>query len=554
MPGAEITIILGISTLVLGIVLIVGSAFAKARVRSTSMSIRAAQEPVAVPRRSLTSPAIVRQASSAPPAEVEPIHKDETPKQTPEDPGATPPPESVAVEPPPSEPEVVQEPDTDTPTEQMDVTPDGQPVELQEQPLPETSPAYTDELGELEDEDEVTEEEEARSRVILLIGIPAVPLPGPFWRTYSVKNEEEALWRLDQTRCDVVLIDIKTDAEKILKKVARNHPHLPRIVRCDEEGPLEIRKVVPSSQDITRRTATEEEFFHTLERATAIDLGDLSERMRKHLGPISSLPALPDNYQRIRRVIGNPNGSVRQIAAVIVRDIGLTTRVLQVVNSPLYGLRQPVTDVAHAATLLGMRGIRDLTLTLEVFGYFSSKIPMGGVTVEDLYEYSLKVATVAQRIGKIHADDAYTAALLHQIGRLILMTKLPDKYQDSLDAWASTAKPLRDAQRAIIGIDQDETSAYLLSVWGLPQRVIEAVAFFDAPSLVPHTSLDVVDVLHVAVSLVSEHHGERHLPLDEVHLDTMGASEYIEEWRELALEVCPPPVEETAEEEEGAEE
>ena len=58
---------------------------------------------------------------------------------------------------------------------------------------------------------------------------------------------------------------------------------------------------------------------------------------------------------------------------------------------------------------------------------------MGGITVEDLYNYSVKVAAVAQRIGRIHSDDAYTAALLHQIGRLILMTKLPEEYQDAID-------------------------------------------------------------------------------------------------------------------------
>ena len=230
--------------------------------------------------------------------------------------------------------------------------------------------------------------------------------------------------------------------------------------------------------------------------------------MQDKLGPVSTLPALPDNYQRIRQVINDPNGSARDVGNIVLQDIGLTTKVLQVVNSPLYGLRTPITDVVHAATLLGMRGIRDLTLTVEVFGFFSAKIPMGGITVEDLYNYSVKVAAVAQRIGRLHSDDAYTAALLHQIGRLILMTKLPEEYQDAIDLQQKNGGPLRDAQRAAIGIDQDETSAYLLSVWGLPQRVIEAVAFFDAPSLVPHTTLDVVDILHAAVALVSEHHGE----------------------------------------------
>ncbi|NCG21844.1 MAG: HDOD domain-containing protein, partial [Rhodobacterales bacterium] len=237
-----------------------------------------------------------------------------------------------------------------------------------------------------------------------------------------------------------------------------------------------------------------------LARTAALELGQLTTRMQEKLGPVSTLPALPKNYQDICRVINDPYGTGRDIGNIVIRDIGLTTKILQVVNSPLYGLRSPVTDVVHAATLLGMKGIRDLTLTVEVFGFFSAKIPMGGITVEELYSYSVKVAAVAQRIGKVHAEDAYTAALLHQIGRIILMTSLSDKYQDALDLQKETGGTLRDAQRAAIGIDQVETSVYLLSVWGLPQRVIEAVAFYNRPSSVPHTTLDVVDILHVAVA------------------------------------------------------
>jgi HD-like signal output (HDOD) protein len=123
------------------------------------------------------------------------------------------------------------------------------------------------------------------------------------------------------------------------------------------------------------------------------------------------------------------------------------------------------------------------------------------------------------------------------------MTKLPDPYQDALELHTRQGVPLRDAQRTAIGIDQDETTAYLLNIWGLPQRVIEAVAFYDAPALVPHSSVDVVDILHAAVALVSEHEGDEGLPLDETHLEILGATELIQSWRESALALCHPPEE-----------
>ena len=458
-------------------------------------------------------------------------------------------------------------------------SPDGHPddsLDIQEDheqsaPEPDESPAddpagdgeladdqeYIANLPDIEDEeeDEVTQEEEdPRMRALLLVGVPEQPLPGPFWRCVCVDDAKGAMARLAQSQFDLVIVDLKAEAGGlILKKIAKKFPTIPRVVRCKPEHVNDIRKLAPEAQQHLLTNATTEQFFSVLERGTAIDFGALTERMTKALGPVSTLPTLPDNYQQIRRIMAHPDGSIRRIANVIIRDIGLTTKVLQVVNSPLYGLRQSVTDVGHAATLLGMRGVRDLTLTLEVFGYFSSKIPLGGVTVEDLYNYSLKVATVANRIGRMHADDAYTAGLLHQIGRLILMTRKGVEYQDSLDLHETQGGAIRDAQRATIGVDQDETSAYLLSIWGLPQKVIEAVAFYDAPSLVPHDSLDVVDILHVAVALVSEHHGDSPIDLDEMHLDMLGGTHYLPEWREIVEEVCPPPAPPEEEAQEDAE-
>jgi HD-like signal output (HDOD) protein len=534
LTGPELIIALGGSSLVLGVLFIGGSAIARSRAaayqQAKALRPNRATRPLRhdrqlvpetsrVPVESKTDESVVDKVTPAPLTE-------ETASATPA---------KVAI---PAETKALEEPVVEA-----------RPA-MPSKPIPVPAPVVLEDLPVVDD---VTDEAQtSRNRVILLVGIKEMPLPGPFWRAYSVSNGAEALGQLEQIRCDLIIVDFYTDPSQVLGIVAKEYPYLPRLVRCNKEQAETIRRTVPDAQDVVLTQCEDQEFFHLLERTTALDLGELAERMQEKLGPVSTLPALPDNYQQIRSIIKDPNGSVRDVGKIVLRDIGLTTKVLQVVNSPLYGLRSPITDVVHAATLLGMRGIRDLTLTVEVFGFFSAKVPLGGITVEDLYNYSVKVAAVAQRIGKVHSDDAYTAALLHQIGRLILMTKLPEKYQDALDLQKKNGGPIRDAQRSAIGIDQDETSAYLLSVWGLPQRVIEAVAFFDAPSLVPHATLDVVDILHVAVALVSEHHGEEVLTLDETHFEMLGVADLIEEWRAQALEICPPPP--PPEEEENEEE
>jgi HD-like signal output (HDOD) protein len=520
--GAFIIIVLGSTSLAIGVTLMFGSVYASTRVvQAGAMAF--------VP--------------ATPEPRIQPSVRKWTPEPVPDRPSALPEP------PPPIRPPLELRWSPTPSAASLAVTTSPAPLSrrvsleiVQEQYSPPAPPPQVPQGNQRPSEDEVEPEvmtsTTSRNKVILLVGIRSVPLPGPSWRQHSVSNVDEALQLLEKLPCDVILVDYHHNPTEVLSRITQDHPHLSRLVRCNDDQAEDLRRLVPDAQEAVLKHMTNEEFFALLERTTAMAMGELGQRVIKALGPVSALPALPANYQQIQRIINDPNGSVRRVAGVISQDIGLTTKVLQVVNSPVYGSRSPITDVVHAATLLGMRGIRDLALTIEVFGFFSAKLPMGGVTVEDLYNDSVQVAALAHRIGKIHAEDAYTAALLHQIGRLILMTKLPDPYQDALELHTEQGVPLRDAQRTAIGIDQDETTAYLLNLWGLPQRVIEAVAFYDAPALVPHTSVDVVDILHAAVALMSEHEGEETLVLDETHLEILGASELIEDWRKTASTLC----------------
>ena len=118
-----------------------------------------------------------------------------------------------------------------------------------------------------------------------------------------MKTGDDALGQLEQVRCDLIIVDFHQNASSVLAKVAKKYPYIPRLVRCNEEQGVNIRRLVPDAQDYVPIRCEDDEFFRLLERATALDLGELAERMQDKLGPVSTLPALPDNYQRIRQVI-----------------------------------------------------------------------------------------------------------------------------------------------------------------------------------------------------------------------------------------------------------
>jgi HD-like signal output (HDOD) protein len=234
--------------------------------------------------------------------------------------------------------------------------------------------------------------------------------------------------------------------------------------------------------------------------------------------------------------------SLTRTGNLISEDMALSAKILQLVNSAFFGLPSQVSSTTKAVGLLGIDVIRALVLSTHAFCKFQSKL-LTESDMEYLWRHSAAVAGHAKQIAifehvdKSLADQCFTAGLLHDLGKLILATAVPEKYQIVLSMVNSNQTTLMLAERKVLGCGHAEVAAYLLSLWGLPSDVIEAVAWQHQPSACDQSGFSAVAATHIANTCDEKNHpywmSDRTL-LDVSYLNKIGCLHKEPQWRILA--------------------
>lgn len=227
------------------------------------------------------------------------------------------------------------------------------------------------------------------------------------------------------------------------------------------------------------------------------------EPLRKLLANMQTLPSLPAVYRELMDVLHADDASVEQAARIIAKDVGMVTKVLQVVNSPLYGLRGHVSNPTQAVALLGLNSLKSLALSTKVFAQFDQrKLPF--FSLELLWQHGMTTGIHARAIAKTEAveqalaEDAFTAGLLHDVGTLVLASNLPHQYRDMLAIMQDQGLSEWVAEREVFGATHAEVGGYLLEQWSLSQTIVNAVAYHHEPSCCPAPYSLALAAVHVA--------------------------------------------------------
>lgn len=200
---------------------------------------------------------------------------------------------------------------------------------------------------------------------------------------------------------------------------------------------------------------------------------------------IDDLPTLPRTVFRITEMVNNPRSSARDLARVITDDQVLTARLLRLVNSSFYGFPQRITTVTRAIVLLGFDAIRHLLLTTSVFDIFSDRRKELAAARERLWDHSLGCAVAAKVIGKHirHAkiEELFVCALLHDIGKIVLMVYAPEAYEAVRRRAVASNGLLIEAETELLGYTHAETGRLLAERWNLPTMVAQVIFSHHAP-------------------------------------------------------------------------
>jgi len=225
------------------------------------------------------------------------------------------------------------------------------------------------------------------------------------------------------------------------------------------------------------------------------------------ISDIDGLISLPEIVLKINRLVNNEGASASEIGKVISQDPGLSTRILKVANSSMYGGQRQIESINRAVTLLGTKQIRDLVLSTTAAKVFDG-IPNDVISVEDFWHHSLYCGLLARSLADIsrivNADTLFTAGLLHDIGHLVMFNRVPEQAHAAimLTIQGDASLDLYQAEREVLGFDHAEVGADLARHWHLPDILVSCIAYHhDLHASTEH--IQAVAHIHIANSIAS---------------------------------------------------
>lgn len=193
-------------------------------------------------------------------------------------------------------------------------------------------------------------------------------------------------------------------------------------------------------------------------------LAEVSDRLER-------LPPMPQTVSEVMQMSRSEDFAVGDLAQVVCKDPTLAARVLKLCNSGFYGLGKEVTSIQRAVVLLGFEMTKNLVLSSFVHSVIQGDFEAYAQTSDGLWEHSFGSATACLALAEQTAPDltdvAYTAGLLHDIGKVVLATLLAPRFQEVVEAVKTRRIPFPQAEREVLGTNHAEVGALVAERWNL---------------------------------------------------------------------------------------
>jgi putative nucleotidyltransferase with HDIG domain len=181
----------------------------------------------------------------------------------------------------------------------------------------------------------------------------------------------------------------------------------------------------------------------------------------------------------------------------------MSAKVLHIINSPYFGLCNRVTDITQAVRLLGLDIIKSLVFMTQIFSVLQHNNPLSDC-LDVIWRHSLNVSVISKQIAQMfqlprYEEDAiFKSGLFHDIGKIILSTRLPEVFLECLRMADKEDISCWEAEMAIIGVSHAEIGAYLLGLWGFSDQIVETVFFHHRPDESGCRDFNGISIIHAA--------------------------------------------------------
>ena len=369
------------------------------------------------------------------------------------------------------------------------------------------------------------------------------------WTLRSAQTSKQVLQILGREAVDILVVNVRMEnmgGTRLLKTIQDQHPQTTRIALTDNSSRELGLLTMNTAHQFIVQPMKPEAVVEIMQRTLALRQTLNKDNLRSTVSQMGTLPSLPAHFSQLMDELNSPEASIKKVGQLISRDMAMTTKMLQLVNSAFFGLPKHISTPEQAVNLLGLEMIKALALSIHIFTQFKGPSASPGY-VQKLFDHCLRTGILAkaiasfQGLGKKEMDNAFLSGLIHDTGKLILTCQLPKEFSRITSKAIHRSRPSHTAEMEQLGATHAEIGAYLLGLWGISGDIVEIVAFHHHPQKSPHSSFSALTAVHAANALdhiihhAPELAGEKEVDLN--HLDQLGLADSLSEWKELAQEI-----------------
>lgn len=327
------------------------------------------------------------------------------------------------------------------------------------------------------------------------------------WNMKFVVSGDEAIAIFETQHVDLIVSDVRMpgmDGGQLLGVVKQRWPTAVRIIVSGYSDPVQAVRLTSLAHQYVAKPCDGLQLENIIERCFNLQELLSQEPLRRLVGRIGKLPAMPKTYGRLQAALSQSTVTAGEIGDIVNADAAIASKVLQITNSAFFRLRKPMVRIKDAVTYLGFAAIRNLVLSAEISSQWKIPEDLPDVDPERLQNHAQLAAAACKSLagGRVSPDDAWLAGLLHDIGYWILVQECPEDLVRALELSRTQGLSLFECERRTIGATHAEIGAYLLGLWGLPYSVVEAVAWHHTPTAVTPHGYDLLGALAVSHALL----------------------------------------------------
>jgi HD-like signal output (HDOD) protein/CheY-like chemotaxis protein len=358
------------------------------------------------------------------------------------------------------------------------------------------------------------------------------------WEAHFSHSGPDAYTRLENAPYDSIITDTRlagTDCGELLSEIRRRHPQTVRIVLAGQGDQDNLVRLVSLAHRVLPKPCDPVELYAAIQRAHSLRELLASPALVAVIGRIGSIPTLSTLYTRIAEELTFPDYSLATIGELVSQDPGIAAKMLQMANSALVGLRKPATTPGQAVRILGADLTRTLVLAADLFSRYNPNT-LRPFSIDLLWEHSQAVGQLASEIATVEQAgervirESALAGLFHDIGRLMLASQLPGPYREVLALMRTDSLTAAQAEERVFGSSHAEVGGYLLGLWGMPDALVEAVAWHHNPLGCPGASFTALTAVHAADAIIRREEG---VEPDLEYLTRLGLEDRWEVWSQL---------------------